>query len=148
MAKKRAQVDAVLTLASLSDVFTQDIEDMDIPIPEPRAKHKPDDVDSEETEEMEYMPAEEAASVVVNFGKYRGKTIREIGSIDMNYLRWLAHKAEDAHIRLAAESLVHLVKTMKEQSKTADTAQALNNDTEIADVQDTAKETESFEVPF
>ena len=66
----------------------------------------------------------------------------------MNYLRWLAHKAEDAHIRLAAESFVHLVKTMKEQSKTADTASALNNDTEIADVQDTAKETESFEVPF
>jgi len=148
MAKKRAQVDAVLTLASLSDVFTQDIEDMDIPIPEPRAKHKPDYVDSEETEEMEYMPPEEAASVVVNFGKYRGKTIREIASLDMNYVRWLAHKAEDAHIRLAAESLVHLAKAMKEQSKAVDTAQALNNDTEVADVQDNEEETESFEVPF
>lgn len=148
MAKKRAQVDAVLTLASLSDVFTQDIEDMEIPIPEPRAKHKPDDVDSEETEEMEYMPPEEAASAVVNFGKYRGKTIREIASLDMNYVRWLAHKAEDAHIRLAAESLVHLAKAMKEQSKAVDTAQALNNDTEVADVQDNEEETESFEVPF
>jgi len=148
MAKKRAQVDAVLTLASLSDVFTQDIEDMDIPIPEPRAKHKPDEVYTEETEEMEYMPPEEAASAVVNFGKYRGKTIREIGSIDMNYLRWLAHKAEDAHIRLAAESFVHLVKAMKEQSKVVDTTQAANNDTEIADVQNTDEETESFEEPF
>ncbi len=114
IAKQRAQVDAALTIASLSDVFTQDAEDMDIPIPEPRAKHKPDEVYTEETEEMEYMPPEEAASVVVNFGKYRGKTIREIASLDMNYVRWLAHKAEDAHIRLAAESLVHLAKAMKE----------------------------------
>jgi hypothetical protein len=30
MAKKRAQVDAALTVASLSDIFTQDLEDMDI----------------------------------------------------------------------------------------------------------------------
>ncbi|GAB7387409.1 hypothetical protein BSNK01_12450 [Bacillaceae bacterium] len=30
MAKKRAQIDAVLTIASLSEVFTQDIEDMEI----------------------------------------------------------------------------------------------------------------------
>ena len=29
MAKKRAQVDAVLTVASLSEIFTQDIEDLD-----------------------------------------------------------------------------------------------------------------------
>lgn len=28
MAKKRAQVDATLTIASLSNVFTQDVEDM------------------------------------------------------------------------------------------------------------------------
>jgi hypothetical protein len=30
MAKKRAQIDATLTIASLSDIFTQDIEDMDL----------------------------------------------------------------------------------------------------------------------
>ncbi|SHF17369.1 hypothetical protein [Caloramator proteoclasticus] len=30
MAKKRAQIDATLTVASLSDIFTQDIEDMDL----------------------------------------------------------------------------------------------------------------------
>lgn len=30
MAKKRAQIDAVLTIASLSEIFTQDIEDMDL----------------------------------------------------------------------------------------------------------------------
>lgn len=30
MAKKRSQIDAVLTIASLSEIFTQDIEDMDL----------------------------------------------------------------------------------------------------------------------
>ena len=30
MAKKRSQIDAVLTVASLSEIFTQDIEDMDL----------------------------------------------------------------------------------------------------------------------
>ncbi|MDO6353979.1 hypothetical protein Q3V94_02625 [Caloramator sp. CAR-1] len=30
MAKKRAQIDATLTVASLSDIFTQDLEDMDL----------------------------------------------------------------------------------------------------------------------
>jgi hypothetical protein len=42
MAKKRAQVDAVLTVASLSDIFTQDLEDTDI-IQEnkPKAKIEP-----------------------------------------------------------------------------------------------------------
>ncbi|GIW49170.1 MAG: hypothetical protein KatS3mg079_646 [Caloramator sp.] len=30
MAKKRAQIDATLTVASLSDIFTQDIEDLDL----------------------------------------------------------------------------------------------------------------------
>lgn len=148
MAKKRAQVDAVLTLASLSDVFTQDVEDMDIPMPVSRTQREVQEGNNEEFDVMEDMPPEEAASTIVTFGKYRGKTISEIGAVDMNYLRWLAHKAEDAHIRLAAESFVHLAKAMKEQSKVVDTTQAANNDTEIADVQNTDEETESFEVPF
>ena len=36
MAKKRAQVDATLTVASLSDIFTQDVEDMDLEPPKPK----------------------------------------------------------------------------------------------------------------
>ncbi|MDI3298352.1 MAG: hypothetical protein QJR08_04190 [Bacillota bacterium] len=42
MAKKRALVDAALLVASLSDVFTQDVEDMDEPTPpEARSPHEP-----------------------------------------------------------------------------------------------------------
>ncbi|EAX47539.1 hypothetical protein TcarDRAFT_1274 [Thermosinus carboxydivorans Nor1] len=36
MAKKRAQIDAVLTVASLSEIFTQDLEDMDFEQEKPR----------------------------------------------------------------------------------------------------------------
>ncbi|MGG3887442.1 hypothetical protein ABEV63_26245, partial [Brevibacillus panacihumi] len=46
MAKKRAQVDATLTLASLSEVFTQDIEDMQ---------------EFAQTEQVETMTAQDAA---------------------------------------------------------------------------------------
>jgi hypothetical protein len=47
MAKKRALVDACLTVTAASDIFTQDIEEMDIPPqpaqPAPRAPEKPQD---------------------------------------------------------------------------------------------------------
>lgn len=52
MAKKRAQVDAVLTVASLSEIFTQDLEDEleDIP-PAKEAKSAPQRKDAQKTEQ-------------------------------------------------------------------------------------------------
>jgi hypothetical protein len=41
MAKKRSQVDATLTVASLSDIFTQDLEDMDLNGNTPQQNNKP-----------------------------------------------------------------------------------------------------------
>jgi len=41
MAKKRAQVDAALTVGSLSELFTQDLDDMDIDTPAPKGPQKP-----------------------------------------------------------------------------------------------------------
>jgi hypothetical protein len=40
MAKKRAFVDAILTVTGASDIFTQDVEDMDIPVPTEKAVPK------------------------------------------------------------------------------------------------------------
>lgn len=40
MAKKRAQVDTVLTVASLSEIFTQDLEDLEAPPTPPNPQHK------------------------------------------------------------------------------------------------------------
>ena len=64
MAKKRAFVDATLQLGSLSDLFTQDIED---------------DADEQQTA-AETMTAAEAANIVLQSGKHKGRTIGEMMS--------------------------------------------------------------------
>lgn len=77
MAKKRAYVDATLSLASLSDIFTQDIEDM----PEMAIQG------SNATNQANQGKA--PADIVLTFGKYKGKTVSEIYSSDKGYFDWL-----------------------------------------------------------
>lgn len=74
MAKKRAQIDATLTIASLSEVFTQDMEDLQ---------------DYLQTEQIETMTPEEAGATKLTFGKFKGKTLKEIYLSDKSYLQWL-----------------------------------------------------------
>lgn len=63
MAKKRAYVDATLQVASLSDLFTQDLEDMDL----------------QTTQEAEAtMTVQEAANIKLSFGKHKGRLIGEL----------------------------------------------------------------------
>ena len=71
MAKKRAFIDSVLQVASLSDIFTQDLEDLGDLINY-----------SKET-------ASEISDVKLNFGKYKGKTLKNIYEIDNKYFLWL-----------------------------------------------------------
>ncbi len=77
MAKKRAYVDATLSLASLSDIFTQDIEDM----PELAIRG------SNATNQANQGKA--PADIVLTFGKYKGKTVSEIYSSDKGYFDWM-----------------------------------------------------------
>jgi hypothetical protein len=77
MAKKRAYVDATLSLASLSDIFTQDIEDM----PEMAIQG------SNATNQANQGKA--PADIVLTFGKYKGKTVSEIYSSDKGYFDWM-----------------------------------------------------------
>lgn len=92
MAKKRAQVDATLTVASLSDIFTQDLEDM---------------AQFEQSERMETMNANDAKSVKVNFGKYKGETLGQILVQDIGYVKWLSKNARDESMRKAADMLLN-----------------------------------------
>jgi len=69
MAKKRAYVDATLTLASLSDIFTQDIEDLN---------------------DFGATTSDDPGAVVVNFGKHKGKTLADLYQSDRDYFDWLA----------------------------------------------------------
>ncbi len=102
MAKKRAQIDATLTLASLSEVFTQDVEDMQEFI---------------QSEQVETMTAKEAAQIKLTFGKHKGKTLKEIYQAHPDYLDWLLKQDRtDAVIKKAIQLMFEAVKE-KAQSK-------------------------------
>lgn len=89
MAKKRAQVDATLTVAALSEIFTQDIEDMDI--------------QGNPTENTYNPKVDDPADIVLTFGKHKGK---KLGDIPTDYVEWLAEKAKDQWLRDAAKKML------------------------------------------
>lgn len=91
MAKKRAQVDAALTVGSLSDIFTQDLEDM---------------AQFNQSERLETMNPDDAENMKINFGKYKGRTIKEIYAADEGYVKWLSEKAKDPAVKKAAEMVL------------------------------------------
>lgn len=89
MAKKRAQVDATLTVAALSEVFTQDIEDMDL--------------SGNPTENSYIQKVDNPADVMLTFGKHKGK---KLGDVPEDYIQWLSEKANDQWMRDAAKELL------------------------------------------
>lgn len=109
MAKKRAQVDATLTVASLSDVFTQDIEDMQEYI---------------QTEKIETMTPTEAANMKVTFGKFKGKMLREIYKEQPDYIEWLSKNAKDPILKKAVEIMLGALKQQQEQKAAKQQEQA------------------------
>ena len=111
MAKKRAQVDATLTLASLSEVFTQDIEDMQ---------------EFAQTEQVETMTAQDAAAIKLTFGKHKGKTLKEIYKTHPDYLQWLVKQDRtDPVIKKGIELMFEAVK-QQEQNKHVQQEQTQN----------------------
>ena len=106
MAKKRAQIDATLTVASLSEVFTQDIEDM---------------AEFIQAEKTETMTPTDAANTVIKFGKHKGKTIREVYKQDKQYISWLLNNAKDPILKQAVQIVLDELKEHK--AKQAEKAQ-------------------------
>lgn len=112
MAKKRAFIDAVLQVASLSDVFTQDLEDMK------------DFINQENNVAAENMSAEDARNIKVTFGKYKGKTLGELQKEDNKYLIWLHDNSKDQIIVKAAFMVLD---TKPQQQKQENNAQNNNS---------------------
>ncbi|BAH07964.1 hypothetical protein [Clostridium kluyveri] len=110
MAKKRAQVDATLTVASLSEIFTQDIEDM---------------AQFQERENIENMKADEVVNIQVRFGKHKGKTLGQIMKIAPDYIKWLAQNGKDPAMRKACSMLLN---TKDEDNKNDDFVESDNKD--------------------
>jgi hypothetical protein len=91
MAKKRAQIDATLTVASLSEVFTQDIEDMK---------------EFFQQENIDTMTDVESKNIKLTFGKHKGKTVGEIFDEAPDYIDWLINNTKDEVIRKACEMVI------------------------------------------
>lgn len=103
MAKKRAFIDAVLQVASLSEVFTQDLEDMG-------------DLIQQENENST-MTLEQATAIKLNFGKYKGLTLGELVKQDPQYCDWLYSKNEktDPVIKKALGIITTEIQKMKDK---------------------------------
>lgn len=115
MAKKRAQIDATLTVASLSEVFTQDLEDMGEFIRQ---------------ENIETMTENNAADIKLHFGKHKGKTLREVFDKDKGYINWLLNNERtDKNIKQACELIVNAVKEAKEskEKKQVEPTESMND---------------------
>lgn len=105
MAKKRAFIDAVLQVASLSEVFTQDLEDMG-------------DLMQQENDNST-MTIEQATAIKLNFGKYKGATLGEIVREDPQYCDWLYSKNEktDPVIKKALGIILEEIMKAKEKEQ-------------------------------
>jgi hypothetical protein len=79
MAKKRAYVDAALSVASLSDIFTQDIEDMDSLRIKPNGPSHRDNQGKALKEQ------------VITFGKHKGRTLGDLLQNERGYCEWMSN---------------------------------------------------------
>lgn len=105
MAKKRAFIDAVLQVASLSEVFTQDLEDMG-------------DLIQQEVENST-MTLEQAVAIKINFGKYKGTILGELVKQDPQYCDWLyGNEKTDAVIKKALDIILKSAQENKNNEET------------------------------
>lgn len=92
MAKKRAFIDAVLQVASLSEVFTQDIEDME---------------DFIQQEQDSTLTLEQAKNLKLSFGKYKGTSLIDLAHKDAQYCDWLyGNEKTDPTIKKALKMIL------------------------------------------
>ena len=78
MAKKRAYVDAALSVASLSDIFTQDLEDM------PNMMIENDGPSHRDNQ------GKALKDQVLTFGKHTGRTLADLLQNERGYCEWMA----------------------------------------------------------
>lgn len=110
MAKKRAYVDATLQVASLSDLFTQDLEDYDRSFVQ---------------ESTETMTIKEALAIRLSFGKYKGHSLKEIWDSDREYLEWMAGAEKtDPTIRKAIQIMTDYVNGKNAKAETVQAQEA------------------------
>ena len=128
MAKKRAFIDAVLQVASLSEVFTQDLEDMGDFI--------------QQENDNSTMTLEQATAIKINFGKYKGTTLGELVKKDGQYCDWLFSKNEKTDPVIKKALGIILEEAIKAKEKEQN--KALNQEK----TENELKEDEEYKHPF
>lgn len=120
MAKKRAHVDAAIALARCSDMFTQDVEDMQHD-DEPPARRAAPSERSAPRETQRAAPKQETPSdpedYVIPLGKSKGKKLREMGD---EALVWFAENIKHPAFKAAAGDA--LEKRIQKQARAFDEA--------------------------
>jgi len=111
MAKKRAYVDATLQLAALSQIFTQDTEDIkdligydDVPVTNHTTTVTNTIADEEQNNPGDF---------IITFGQHNGKTINAIydNGVGLSYIQYIGNKSKDAEVRkVVADFLASLGK--------------------------------------
>lgn len=131
MAKKRAYVDATLQVASLSDLFTQDLEDYDRSFVQ---------------ESTETMTVKEALKIRLSFGKHKGKSLKEVWDEAPEYLEWLAGQDRtDATIKKAIGLMTDYVKNKNAKAATPQEAPSAQTEPERPPIPEDAP---SIEAPW
>ena len=73
------------------------------------------------------QPSGTPGDTIVNFGKHRGKTVSAILAEDPGYVKWLADNAQDAGIKLVAQTLLRPAKRPKSAEQPTVPAETLAN---------------------
>ena len=77
------------------------------------------------------QPSGNPGDTIVNFGKHQGKTVSAIHAEDPGYVKWLADKAQDAAIKLAAQTLLQSAKATLPPETAANYAQTLVTEAQL-----------------
>jgi hypothetical protein len=123
---KRAYVSSVLSVAALTGVFTQDLEDV------------PGIVQRDRQEATPTPLASDSGRFVVEFGsKHRGQSLSEICKSDRPYLEWLASSASSQQIRTVVRTFLAenptIAKALGAKPTTVVEKSSVRMDHEIAD---------------
>ena len=78
-----------------------------------------------------FQPSGNPGGTIVNFGKHSGKTVAAILAEDPGYVKWLADKAQDAAVKLAAQTLLQSAKATLPPETAANYAQTLVTEAQL-----------------
>ncbi|MGV0167152.1 hypothetical protein ACRYI5_00970 [Furfurilactobacillus sp. WILCCON 0119] len=109
MAKKRAQIDATLTVASLSNVFTQDLEDLGSTMDNGYSRQQ-----SNSGEQSSGRPED----FTMTSGKHKGESLGQLVNTDREYVEWAGSDKNtyNSRLRQAAREVLAGQQTAKSQA--------------------------------